>query len=493
MNKKVIKALPAVSCGFFVLLIYLHYLAPDIVSGDGADLIGQSYLLGVCHQTGYPITVMAGKLFTLLPFGTIPLRVNLLSAVSAAVAVSFVVLTLSALLQSAGAALVGGIVLGLSPLFWSKAEAANVHIFSAMLISMYILLFILFLVQGNYLFFLFGMFLFGLSWTAHMQNLLSVPAIGWIIVVKRKELPWRILVYGFCLFILGLMPYLWMMQRASVAPPFSTYQPPTTPMRLITYVLGLKFQPWQVSSSGTLLGGLLRVGRIYVGCYLLVGILLMMVGLLRLWRINRNAWLFFALIFAANTLFFANLSHYYFSLSNRIIPGAMIMAIWISAGTKEIHEFISHRSPKGARLIFPGLFGAWVIAALLLFPSVDFLQWFKKTTGVPIPTVDWRRVYEARDFVTEMKARLPQDSVIVTQWTYFALLKYAQEVEGIRPDLQLVLHSETKDALDRIRSDRVAMEALHSSRPILYVDARGIVPLTASTVMTDRSLMAGSD
>jgi hypothetical protein len=90
-------------------------------------------------------------------------------------------------------------------------------------------------------------------------------------------------------------------------------------------------------------------------------------------------------------------------------------------------------------------------------------------------------VYEAREFITSMDERLPQNSVVVMPWAYFALLRYAREVEGFRPDLQLVLHSETRDAVSKIRNDPVAMHALHSSRPVLYVDARGIVPLPSDT------------
>lgn len=166
----------------------------------------------------------------------------------------------------------------------------------------------------------------------------------------------------------------------------------------------------------------------------------------------------------------------------------MVMAIWMAAGAESIYIFIRRHSPKAARLTYCALLSAWMIASLLLFPSTDFSQWFQRKTGHGIPAVNWRNVREAREFIVAMDERLPQNSVIVTPWAYFALLRYAQEVEGIRRDLQLVLHSETKDVLQKIGSEEVAMEALHSSQPIFYVDGHGVMPLRSNTAITEMKM-----
>jgi hypothetical protein len=79
-----------------------------------------------------------------------------------------------------------------------------------------------------------------------------------------------------------------------------------------------------------------------------------------------------------------------------------------------------------------------------------------------------------------MKERLPANAVVVTPWTYFTLIKYAQAVEGYRPDLLALLHTERADFIDQITADTEAVEALHSMRPILYVDARGVVAIPST-------------
>ncbi|MBI2856242.1 MAG: DUF2723 domain-containing protein, partial [Chloroflexi bacterium] len=54
---------------------------------DMGEFALSSHALGIGHNTGYPLYMMLGKLFTFLPLGDIAFRVNLMSAVFAALAV----------------------------------------------------------------------------------------------------------------------------------------------------------------------------------------------------------------------------------------------------------------------------------------------------------------------------------------------------------------------------------------------------------------------
>lgn len=85
------------------LLIYYLTLAPDLTwahgGGDGGDLIVAAYTLGVGHPPGYPAHTLIAHLFTLLPWGSVAFRVNLLSAIGAALAAGGVALAVSALFE----------------------------------------------------------------------------------------------------------------------------------------------------------------------------------------------------------------------------------------------------------------------------------------------------------------------------------------------------------------------------------------------------------
>src|ERR1044071_1911086 len=74
-------------------LLYGATAARDIVVGDTPEFITAAITLGVPHGPGYPLFTMLGYLFTLLPTGPLPFRVNLLAAVCSAITVGMVYFT----------------------------------------------------------------------------------------------------------------------------------------------------------------------------------------------------------------------------------------------------------------------------------------------------------------------------------------------------------------------------------------------------------------
>ncbi|MBN1517994.1 DUF2723 domain-containing protein [Candidatus Sumerlaeota bacterium] len=73
-----------VLCAALVLLVYLLTANPGAYWGDGIELTTASHVLGVAHPTGYPLFMLLGKLFAMLPAGTIAYRLNLMCACAAA-------------------------------------------------------------------------------------------------------------------------------------------------------------------------------------------------------------------------------------------------------------------------------------------------------------------------------------------------------------------------------------------------------------------------
>src|SRR5215471_20160927 len=78
--------------------LYLLTAARDLVFGDTPELVTAAITLGIPHPPGYPLLTMLGHLFSLMPFGPLPFRVNLLAVacgVAAAVFVYFTALRLT--------------------------------------------------------------------------------------------------------------------------------------------------------------------------------------------------------------------------------------------------------------------------------------------------------------------------------------------------------------------------------------------------------------
>src|SRR5210317_1456541 len=74
-----------------VPIVYVATLAQTLVLGDPTEYTFVANVLGIAHPPGYAFITLLGKLIqTLVPFGEIPWRMHLLSALAATTAVLFV-------------------------------------------------------------------------------------------------------------------------------------------------------------------------------------------------------------------------------------------------------------------------------------------------------------------------------------------------------------------------------------------------------------------
>ena len=163
--------------GLASLTLYVHTLAPSLLYGDSAEFQTIAYTLGIGHPTGYPVYILFAKLFTLLPIDEVAYRVNLFSALCAALTVGLVYLILRKLGAQILPAIYGALALALTPLFWKHASIAEIYAPSAACLA-----FILFAVfqwketkNPRWLFMagLFG----GLSLGIHTIIALAAPAV----------------------------------------------------------------------------------------------------------------------------------------------------------------------------------------------------------------------------------------------------------------------------------------------------------------------------
>ncbi len=77
------------------LMVYLPDLSPYVGRADTFEFQLVAPRLGIAHPSGYPFYILIGKLFSMLPFGSVAWRVNLSSAMCAALASGMLFLTLS--------------------------------------------------------------------------------------------------------------------------------------------------------------------------------------------------------------------------------------------------------------------------------------------------------------------------------------------------------------------------------------------------------------
>jgi len=220
----------------FFLAVYTITLCPAVFWWDSGELIANIAVLGIPHRPGFPIYVLLGKLFSLLPLWSFALKVNFLSSLFASLSLVIfykvfqesVNLFFSKMTKKRGLALVSGfsflLVFGFTYSFWIQATRAEVYSLNVLFFSLLLFSSILYLKDGKlkyiYLFF----FLLGLGLGNHHLSLLStVPAfcILFLIFVPESFLHLRKIPFYALFFLLGLSIYLYLPIRSLSHPPLA--------------------------------------------------------------------------------------------------------------------------------------------------------------------------------------------------------------------------------------------------------------------------------
>ncbi len=122
--------------GLAAFLGYYSTLAPTVLDGDAALFQYAPAVLGVTYPTGYPTYLLLGFVWqALVPLGSVAYRMNLFSAVCAALALTILYPTARRLLESRVAALCSVVIFATLPTFWRWATEAKIYTLHILLLS----------------------------------------------------------------------------------------------------------------------------------------------------------------------------------------------------------------------------------------------------------------------------------------------------------------------------------------------------------------------
>ena len=383
----------ALAGGMVALLafaLYLSTLAPTVLyyedptMYDPAMLQAEAYVLGIGHPSGYPTYMMLTHLFTYLPFGDVAYRVNLASAVYAAAAVFVVYLVALRLGGWAVAAAVGALAFGVSQTFWSQATLAEVYTLNALFIALILLTLLVWRDTRRDRYLLAAALLMGLSLTHHLTSGLLLPAgLAFVFLVDRGKLrEWRLLLKAAGLFVVGLLPYLYLPIRAWMDAAMNEADP-SSPVRFLllvtasSYLLKLLTDEQQpranddASTTEELFARLSTSVEHLSGQFPVLLVLVGAAGIYYLARADRAAAVFTGVPFVGwlvHALTDGVKDFYVF-----LIPCYLIFAVWVSFGAAVLlrrTETLFRSYPSAVRraasialcaLAFAVLFiGAWI-------------------------------------------------------------------------------------------------------------------------------------
>ncbi len=208
---------------FIPFLFYLQGLNGTVPAyRDSGDLIASIYTLGIAHPPGYALYVLLGKAFvTLLPFGNIAYRVNVMSAVFAAGTVTLLYKLLSSPTVTGGgrkgtpttagndkfSALAVTLLFAASPAVTALARVAEMYTLSAFLAALIVLC----LQSDNPRGPSWAALILGLGLSVHLTLIFLLPLF---LIAPARTLTRSTFLY----FLLGLCVFLYLPIRAAQDP-----------------------------------------------------------------------------------------------------------------------------------------------------------------------------------------------------------------------------------------------------------------------------------
>jgi hypothetical protein len=439
------------------LVVYVRTLLPGVSVGDWAEMQWIPAQLGIPHPTGYPLYILLGKAFSLLPIGSLAFRAELLSAVAAAGAAGAAVLIAARLGARPVIALAAGLSLAATGELWLEATYSEMNGLHLLLMAAVIHRAIVWRAERRDRDLQLGALLAGLSISNHLLALTVVPiVILFVLVDARTRLRQRpiLIAQAAGLVLVGLSPYLFLPIRGLFGPP-SVYGRFLTWDGISGLVTGadLRHQMHFTSAAnlvaawddvpGVLAQFIDRANPVFVvGGLIGAGI-----------QAVRDRWLaaMLGLIVAVNIFLFAN---YVGDLDHYLLVTWLAFAIWLALALEAAAGWLERHVANGA------IARRAPIVALVLPIALLTANW---------ATYDESGNHVGEDFAQAVVAALPRDAVLLTYWDALTNLGYVHCVEGVRPDVAF----RSFDVAARVVCDPVdgSLEDVARSRPLFALFA----------------------
>ncbi|MBC7265036.1 MAG: DUF2723 domain-containing protein [Chloroflexi bacterium] len=431
----------AVSLALLVLpfALYIRTLAPTITwqhdGYDAGDLITAAYTLGIPHPTGYPLYTLLGKLFTLLPFGDVAYRMNMMSAFCAALTAPLLYWTSLTLLRSRPYAILASacaaLLLSTSRVLWSQAVITEVYTLNCLFFAtiLYLVLRLQPLLSGSFeqvvertrivrIMMLIAL-IYGLSLGNHLTMLLTAPLLFYQCMIASRLCTLRTLEWARVLgmFLLGLSVYIYLPLRAGSQPLLNWGNPGTlrgfvwvvsgSIYRQYVFALPLGYWPERLLAWA----GLLRQQFGTWGTAL---------GLLGAWKQAKRSWQLFGILVLTSVLFSTYAIGYNTTDSYvYLLPVYFLYALWIAEAVQT------------ALSTLPKTQGTWSKRAAVL-SGLALLALPLGSLRANLQVLDLSNDYTAHHYGSQVFAQVPDGSIIIsaTDAHTFTLWYFARVVTG---------------------------------------------------------------
>ena len=418
------------------MLVYLLTMARTVYNLDSAEMTVAAATGGITRATGYPLYLTLGFLWSRLPIGDVGFRMNLLSAVSAALTLLLCERILRRLGAQPVARLAAVGLLAFSKFFWAEALVAEVYTLQTALMAGIILALLHWSEQPSAMRLGWVGLAVGLGLSHHMATVLLLPGIAFYLLSSHpaRIFHWKALLAGGLGLLLGLSFYLYLPIRYAASPAFNYaggYDENGVFHALdLSNLAGIWWLVTGRSFSGLMfaypLDQVAREAGFFIsylsGTFFAAGIGPGLLGVWVLFRHNARLAGMLVLMFCGHIFFYIN-----YRVADKelmFLPAYLIWALWLGIGLDTLLRWFNP-APRPTR------FKHLLLPALILGTVIFALVW------------NWRLVdlsadNSTRDRAEAMLSLVEPNAMVIGYWDTAPILQYYQLIEKRRTDIQVI-------------------------------------------------------
>ncbi len=407
-----------------VFAIYLSTLCPTVYLGDSGELTAAAFALGIPHNSGYPLYVHLGKLFSLLPLGHVAYRLNLMSAAFAVLTVWLVFSFIRERTDSFISAFVAASSLAFAPVFWSQTVCAEVYTLHTFFVA--VLFRLLWSWDQDRALRKLALFVLvaGISFGNHVQTVMLAPAVLFVIISgdHRALFRPRNFITLFLLFILPLFAYLFLPLRTNAGTAIH-WGDPNTLERFLAHVTAHAHRSSYVFTKDwpQYLQRTADIGRLLITQF---GILLLPAAWGWMKAVSLRWKLFFLAVVGFDFLYSVFLNIISLEITPFGLPSFVVLAILAGLGIGRAAAWVQHH-PRLSAVTRRSIAGALCLIPVML-------------AGFRYDLCNQNRNYLAYEHVVNIFRTVDQRGTLFFDGdnNIFPIL-YGRLVEGMREDVTL--------------------------------------------------------
>ncbi len=406
-------------------LVYVFTQAPGLYYTDTGELAAAAHVWGVPHPTGYPLFTLLAHVWTLLPWPSTIVGLNLFAAVLMSGAAATLLRTIHGLVRvvapslnpqgSVAVAVAGAGLFAVAPTVWAQTTAIEVYGLQTLLMSL-TLLFTLKARTGDARATALSGLFFGSMLANHLSSVFLAPGLLWLWWSGRpgRTLQMRDLRWLLPPAVLGPSLYALLPLRSAALPPINWGMVHRSWEAFLYHVKGTQFGVWMFSDDQAMTENASLFLTLSTDALLIVGWLAVAGGLVALLRQHRALLSGLLMILAGNLAI--SLGYAIPDIDAYFLPSILILCVLCAVGLIPVVRRLN------------GAFVWW----LTVIPIV--------ACALNLGKMDHRDHVAVDAYTRWSLANVEPHAIVITrQWDFLcSAFWYLQTVEGFRPDVAMI-------------------------------------------------------